>query len=93
MKTTCYAGGSKKLLAWYSNKKPPNVKDKKGFPTNLIKTLGGLSMKDKNSLAHTTWNCKYHIVFAPKYRRQEIYGKYKVSIGQIIRELCERKGV
>ena len=55
---------SKKLLAWYSNKKPPNVKDKKGFPTNLIKTLGGLSMKDKNSLAHTTWNCKYHIVFA-----------------------------
>ena len=50
-------------------------------------------MKDKNSLAHTTWNCKYHIVFAPKYRRQAIYGKYKVSIGQIIRELCERKDV
>ena len=50
-------------------------------------------MKDKNSLAHTTWNCKYHIVFAPKYGRQAIYGKYKVSIGQIIRELCERKGV
>ena len=50
-------------------------------------------MKDNNSLAHTTWNCKYHLVFAPKYRRQMIYGKYKVSIGQIIRELCERKGV
>ena len=50
-------------------------------------------MKDKNSLAHTTWNCKYHIVFAPKYRRQAIYGKYKVSIEQIIRELCERKEV
>ena len=50
-------------------------------------------MKDMNSLAHTTWNCKYHIVFAPKYRRQIIYGKYKKSIGQIIRELCERKGV
>lgn len=50
-------------------------------------------MKDKNSLAHTTWNCKYHIVFAPKYRRQIIYGKYKASIGKIIRELCERKGV
>ncbi|WP_061950436.1 IS200/IS605 family transposase [Alkalihalobacillus trypoxylicola] len=46
-----------------------------------------------NSLAHTTWNCKYHIVFAPKYRRQIIYGKYKKSIGQIIRDLCERKGV
>ena len=49
-------------------------------------------MKDNNSLAHTTRNCKYHIVFAPKYRRQAIYGKYKQSIGQIIRELCERKG-
>lgn len=45
-----------------------------------------------NSLAHTTWNCKYHIVFAPKYRRQIIYGKYKKSIGEIIRDLCERKG-
>lgn len=50
-------------------------------------------MKDKNSLAHTTWNCKYHIVFAPKYRRQITYGKYKKIIGQIIRDLCERKGV
>ena len=50
-------------------------------------------MKDNNSLAHTTWNRKYHIVFAPKYRRQAIYGKYKASIGQIIRELCQRKGV
>ncbi|MBM0066714.1 IS200/IS605 family transposase [Alkalicoccobacillus gibsonii] len=50
-------------------------------------------MKDMNSLAHTTWNCKYHIVFAPKYRRQIIYGKYKESIGKIIRDLCERKEV
>ena len=49
-------------------------------------------MQDKNSLAHTTWKCKYHIVFAPKYRRQIIYGKYKQSIGEILRELCERKG-
>ena len=46
-----------------------------------------------NSLAHTTWNCKYHIFFSPKYRRQIIYGKYKASIGQILRLLCERKGV
>ncbi len=50
-------------------------------------------MKDMNSLAHTTWNCKYHVVFAPKYRRQIIYGKYKQSIGKIIRDLCERKDV
>ena len=50
-------------------------------------------MKDNNSLAHTTWDCKYHIVFAPKYRRQIIYGKCRASIGKILRELCERKGV
>ena len=48
---------------------------------------------DASTLAHTTWNCKYHIVFAPKYRRQIIYGKYKIEIGKIIRTLCERKGV
>ena len=48
---------------------------------------------DKNSLAHTTWNCKYHIVFAPKYRRQIIYGKIRVEIGKILRTLCERKGI
>ena len=50
-------------------------------------------MKDNNSLAHTTRNCKYHLVFVPKYRRQASYGKYQASIGQIIRELCQRKGV
>ena len=50
-------------------------------------------MKDTNSLAHTTWNCKYHIVFAPKYRRQEIYGKIREDIGKILRKLCEYKGI
>lgn len=48
---------------------------------------------DNNSLAHTKWNCKYHIVFAPKYRRKVIYGKIKVDIGKILRKLCEQKGV
>lgn len=48
---------------------------------------------DNNSLAHTKWNCKYHIVFAPKYRRQVIYGKIKKDIGKILRNLCEYKGV
>ncbi len=48
---------------------------------------------DKNSLAHTMWECKYHIVFAPKYRRNVIYGKLKVDIGKILRELCNRKGI
>ena len=48
---------------------------------------------NNNSLAHTKWNCKYHIVFAPKYRRQVIYGQIRADIGRILRELCERKGV
>ena len=50
-------------------------------------------MKDNNSLTHTTWNCKYHIVFAPKYRRQAIYGRYKQEIGKILRLLYARKGI
>jgi putative transposase len=48
---------------------------------------------DKNTLSHTMWECKYHIVFAPKYRRQVIYGKIKADIGKILRELCERKDI
>ena len=50
-------------------------------------------MKDINSLSHSRWRCKYHIVFAPKYRRQVIYGRIKADAGKILRELCERKGV
>ena len=48
---------------------------------------------DNNTLAHTTWTCKYHIVFAPKYRRLEFYGKKRLEIGTILRKLCEWKGV
>ena len=48
---------------------------------------------DTSSLAHTKWECKYHIVFAPKYRRQIIYGKIKMDIGQMLRKLCEYKGI
>lgn len=48
---------------------------------------------DNSSLSHSKWNCKYHIVFAPKYRRQIIYGKIKEDIGRILRKLCEIKGV
>ena len=46
-----------------------------------------------DSLSHTTWECKYHIVFAPKFRRKEIYGELKQDIGMILRELCIRKEV
>jgi putative transposase len=48
---------------------------------------------DESSLSHTKWDCKYHIVFAPKFRRKEIYGEKKAEIGKIIRQLCEWKGV
>ena len=46
-----------------------------------------------NSLAHTKWECKYHIVFAPKYRRQVIYKDIKADVGQILGSLCRRKGI
>ena len=48
---------------------------------------------DKNSLAHTKRECKYHIVFAPKYRRKEIYKNIRADIGRILSELCKRKGI
>lgn len=63
-----------------------------GLPTKINNQEGSI-VSDLNSLAHTKWNCKYYIVFAPKYRRQIIYGKLKKDIGQILRQLCERKGV
>ena len=48
---------------------------------------------DDSSLSHTRWNCKYHIVFIPKYRRKAIYGKLRADIGAILRQLCEYKDV
>lgn len=48
---------------------------------------------DKNTLSHTTWECKYHIVFAPKFRRQVIYGAIKADVANILSTLCKRKGV
>ena len=49
--------------------------------------------KDISSLEHTSWRCQYHVVFAPKYRRKEIYGRIKADIGVILRKLCQQKGV
>ena len=54
-------------------------------PTNQKEVMMG----DSKSLAHTKWNCKYHVVFAPKYRRQVFYGEKKRAIGEILRQLCE----
>lgn len=48
---------------------------------------------DVKSLSHSKWRCKYHIVFAPKYRREIVYGKIKADVGEILRESSERKGV
>ena len=52
-----------------------------------------MSLNDINSLSHTKWNCKYHIVFAPKYRRKVFYKEKRVEVGKILRQLCEWKGV
>lgn len=48
---------------------------------------------DSNSLSHTKWNCKYHVVFAPKFRRKIIYGQLRQDIANILGTLCRRKGV
>ena len=50
-------------------------------------------MNDMNSLSHTKWECKYHIVFAPKYRRKVFYGEKRVEIGKILRMLCDWKKI
>ena len=52
-----------------------------------------MGMNDINSLSHTKWNCQYHIVVAPKYRRKVVFQEKKVAIGKILRQLCEWKGV
>lgn len=52
-----------------------------------------IQMNDKNSLSHTSWNCKYHVVFAPKYRRKVFYKEKRAEVGKILRMLCEWKGV
>lgn len=70
----------------YNNMVTSHIKIKKGRDFYSKKF-------DNDSLSHTRWNCKYHIVFVPKYRRQIIYGKIKNDVGKILRRLCERKGV
>ena len=50
-------------------------------------------MNDIKSLAHTKWNCKYHIVFAPKYRRKVFYESKRLEVGKMMRDLCKWKGV
>lgn len=63
-----------------------------GLPTTS-ESIGGFVVNDVNSLSHSKWRCKYHIVFAPKYRRMVIYKQLKADIGKILRQLCDQKGV
>ena len=76
-----------------SRKNPPFWYNICGSPTANKKKKEDFVIKDNNSLAHSTWNCKYHLVFAPKYRRMQIYGQIRKDIGVILRRLCEQKGV
>ena len=82
---------------WRGFAKIPHIRyNNKGYQPNYNKESEGFFMSkkfDNDSLSHTRWNCKYHIVFAPKYRRQIIYGKIKTDIGKILRVLCKWKGV
>lgn len=89
--TPSYAGESKKnyivknlLVEWRLRSANCNNNHQEVF---------SMKEKDIGNLQHTTWRCQYHIVFAPKYRRLAIYGQIKKDIGQILRKLCEQKGV
>ena len=79
------------------NKNPPMCYNKCDLPVENKNTLEDLSMKkeaiDTNSLAHTKWDCKYHIVFAPKYRRKVFFEEKRLEIREILRQLCQWKGV
>ena len=50
-------------------------------------------MHDWTSLSHVRWDCKYHIVFVPKYRKKKLYGKFRLRVGEILRNLCRQRGV
>ena len=82
-----------KSSTYGEKKKTSNDRVKAGSPTADTTRSKEVVQMDSNSLAHTKWNCKYHIVFTPKYRRQAIYQQISADIGQIIRVLCRRKEV
>ena len=63
-----------------------------GFASSQTNTQE-VSAMDNNTLSHTRWECKYHLVFAPKYRRQVIYGQIKADVAEILSTLCKRKEI
>jgi putative transposase len=86
-RTTRYAGARQKLY------KGVTFPYNRGVQAEIIERKGDKMANANNSLAHTKWMCKYHIVFTPKYRRKVIFNQYKASIAKILRQLCEYKGV
>ncbi len=62
-------------------------------PPKREKLQGGLYMKDWKSLAHTKWDCKYHMVLIPKYRHKMFFAKSRKRVGEMLRELCRYKGI
>ena len=93
-KTPGCAWGSQKALAFHRKEKLLLVKGKWGLTTALKDQKEDIWMaNDNNSLAHNSWNCTYHIVFAPKYRRKIFYREHKTEAGKILRERCNWKGI
>ena len=86
-------GEKKKLKLWTKKELPDRLKLRSGNLTKNIEEVFSMTEKDINSLEHTKWRCQYHIVFAPKYRRQVIYREIKADIGEILRRLCQQKGI
>ena len=82
----------KKLIEMQEKKESPFDRIRKA-DNRTNKTKGDNLSSSENSLAHTRWNCKYHVVFIPKYRQRIIYGKLREDIGRILRRLCEMKDV
>jgi len=81
-------------MAMRQKKEDPGIlKERSANCTKRTREVIYMGINDINSLSHTKWNCKYHIVFAPKYRRKVFYKEKREVIGKILRQLCEWKGV
>ena len=83
----------KRLRVRTKKELPDRGKVRSGYQTKNIEEFFSMTEKDINSLEDTKWRCEYHIVFAPKYRRQVIYREIKADIGEILRRLCQQKGI
>ena len=77
----------------YKTTLPPDIDDCSGRQESDKEGWWSAMANKAHSLSHTKWMCKYHIVFTPKYRRKAIYGQIRSDIGEILRRLCEYKGV